>query len=117
MSQWVLRAADDAGGGTDVEDLDGMPWNAARRPARWHACYTRTYGRVLGALVRRCACGAIAIGYPRGGIAGGLVWCERNSRPRRGRRRAPGIPAAALRSILGGPATHEVGPSPAKAAR
>ncbi|GGU45591.1 hypothetical protein [Lentzea flava] len=62
-------------GGVKIAHRDGIPWEQAPCPPRWHHCRTQTIGRVarLG-IVERCPCGAIARDpFPR-------EWIERNSR-------------------------------------
>jgi hypothetical protein len=58
--------------GLGVRHRDEIPWFRAPLPRRLHRCTPWTSGPVDGALVDRCACGAIRIG--------GRHWFERNSR-------------------------------------
>lgn len=51
---------------------DGVAWTEAPIPARRHRCTAQTRGRFTGAVVERCACGAIR-------EAGEQFWLERNS--------------------------------------
>ena len=51
---------------------EGIPWNVAPRPRRWHRCKPQTTGMVQATIIDRCACGAIRLG--------GRIWTERNSR-------------------------------------
>lgn len=54
--------------------LDGIPWDLAPIPRRWHRCTPQTKGFTRsGEHVLRCACGGISIGL-------GAWWGERNSR-------------------------------------
>jgi len=59
------------------EHRDGVPWDVARRPWRWHVCRPQTRLRLSGGLmVERCACGGQRL------TEAGL-WARRNVRPRR----------------------------------
>ena len=53
---------------------DGVWWNDAPVPPRWHRCWAQTTGFFEGRRVERCACGAIR--YSGDGVG----WTDRNSR-------------------------------------
>ena len=41
-----------------LQNRDGVRWNWARLPWRWHRCKAQTRSDILGIEVERCACGA-----------------------------------------------------------
>lgn len=51
---------------------DGIPWDQARLPWRWHRCRWQTSYHIRSDWIYRCACGAARTG--RG------AWAGRNSR-------------------------------------
>jgi hypothetical protein len=57
----------------NVENVNGVWWNHAPIPRRWHRCQPQTRGWVNGFdLIERCACGAAR--------RNGGRWRERNGR-------------------------------------
>lgn len=66
-----------------LHHANGVPWDRARLPWRWHRCRAQTAGRIaLGGSVfrfERCPCGGVR-------VREGGPWLERNAR--RGRRRS-----------------------------
>lgn len=71
-----------------TEHRDGVPWNEAPRPWRWHRCRPQTRGVVEGRdgerlLVERCRCGGIRMALHQGygwwpSLPG--FWINRNER-------------------------------------
>lgn len=56
-----------------IRHLDGIPWDEADPPGRWHFCWAQSQGwETLLAYTRRCACGAAS--------TDGFMWTGRNSR-------------------------------------
>lgn len=70
-----------------TEHRDGIPWDQAPLPRRFHWCraWTVGYSPALGR-VERCACGAHAYGSMGG-------WSGKNSRRRAARSAGSGCPA------------------------
>lgn len=63
-----------------VFHLDGIPWNEAPVPRRWHRCWIQTWGYAgvtFHPIVNRCPCGATR--FPT--IS--EHWSDRNTRRRR----------------------------------
>ncbi len=58
-----------------IDHLDGIPWNKAPIPRRWHRCWTQSWGLFPDGPVHRCACGAMS--------SDGKHWVFRNERTRR----------------------------------
>jgi hypothetical protein len=58
--------------------VNGVGWNEAPLPSRFHRCWGQTTGWQGLTRVERCACGAIRLD--------GRGWSERNARRRRARR-------------------------------
>ena len=62
-------------GSVEFHNLDGIPWNEARIPSRFHLCTPQTRGYTnYFTYVERCACGAIRIGGRK------HFWLDINSR-------------------------------------
>jgi hypothetical protein len=67
---------------TAYTHTDGVWWDEAPLPRRWHRCKVQTTGVTERLeVVQRCACGAVRI-YRSGETDRG-PWMERNSRRKR----------------------------------
>jgi hypothetical protein len=77
MSEWVRTYEN---GADYIESLDGVDWNDAPLPRRWHDCTAQTRGWMSLNYVERCACGAIRDSTRE-------PWMEKNQ-TRHGRARA-----------------------------
>jgi len=72
---WVLEYRSEDGT-VELENLDGVPWEIAPLPRRFHRCAPQTRGWIsMFTRIKRCACGGINYG--------GIGWFEKNSRRER----------------------------------
>lgn len=63
---------------------DGIPWDQAKIPPRWHRCRRQTWGVVnYFTVIDRCRCGAVRHHDARHGAG---PWRDKNRRRDRGRR-------------------------------
>jgi hypothetical protein len=73
---------EDTPSGTEMWNLNGVPWHDAIVPPKSHTCWTQTRGGYtdknnVHVFVRRCACGAISM---NDWDINDIYWLERNTR-------------------------------------
>ena len=71
MTDNMVLAYESEDGSFKMWHKDGVAWNDAPLPPRWHRCKVQTRGYDRLELIERCACGATR-------FDGGGVWVGKN---------------------------------------